>query len=171
LFETKATGARFLFFSTHLTTGDAGVRRAQWWEMITRINQLRNTYDVPVIAVGDFNTHKFSDLGDDMLRAMRNNGYGDVTGQEGWTNRLDHQRAGRMVNGWINSWNRLDRNVRHYSYYDDRDRAGNMIDWIFATNRLDVSEFKQTIDYGNDLQVDGVFPSDHNMIRATITLP
>jgi len=61
--------------------------------------------------------------------------------------------------------------VRNYSYYQDRSRMGNTIDYIFATNALDVPEYKLVLDYGSDLTVDGTFASDHNMIRSTITLP
>ena len=171
LFETKATGDKFIFASTHLTTGAEDKRRAQWNELIWKMNKLRSTYGVPLFVVGDFNTHKFSDLGAQMLPKMRNNGYGDVTGQVAWTNRLDRPRADSMVNAWINSYNRLTRDVRQYSYYQDRSRVGNTIDWIFASNALDVNQYELVLDYGSDLKVNGVMPSDHNMLKASVTIP
>lgn len=171
LFETKATGARFLFTTTHLTNGADSTRRAQWKELIAKVNKLRSTWGVPVVVVGDFNTHKFSSVGEDFLPAMKNNGYGDVTGQKPYTNRLDYPRADRRINAWINSYNRLSRNVRNYSYYDDRTRAGNTIDWIFASNHLNIPEYELVLDFGSDLQVNGTMPSDHNMLRAEVTIP
>lgn len=171
LFETKATGDRFLFASTHLTTGAEDVRRSQWNQLIAKMNKLRSTYNAPLFVVGDFNTHKFSSIAQDFLPKMRNNGYGDVTGQVAYTNRLDRPRADRYVNGWVNSYNRLDRDVRQYSYYSDRSRSGNTIDWIFASNNLNVSEYELVLDFGSDLQVNGTIPSDHNMLKATVTIP
>ena len=170
-FQTKATGAQFTFASTHLTTNGDALRRKQWNELIAKLSYLRQKYSAPVMVVGDFNVQKFSGLAADMLPAMRRNGFGDVTGQEAYESRISNPRAQRRINGFINSWNRLDRNVRNYSYYQDRSRMGNTIDYIFASNSLDVPEYKLVLDYGDDLQVNGIFPSDHNMVRATITLP
>ena len=170
IFETKATGQRFTFASTHLTTGAPDVRKAQWREVIAKLKNLRSVYGGPVMVVGDFNTQKFSDLAADMLPAMKNNGFGDVVGQEAYKSTVPNPRAERRVNGFINSWNRLDRDVRNYSYYKDRTRMGNTIDYVFASNSLAVPEYKLVLDYGTDLQVDGTFPSDHNMVRATVTL-
>ncbi len=171
LFETKATGDRFVFASTHLTTGAEQVRRAQWSELIAKMNKLRSTFSAPLFVVGDFNTHKFSSVAQTYLPRMRNNGYGDVTGQVPYTNRLDHPRARSYVNGWVNSYNHLERNVRTYSYWSDRSRSGNTIDWIFASNGLHVQQYELVLDFGSDLRVNGTLPSDHNMLRATVTLP
>ena len=49
--------------------------------------------------------------------------------------------------------------------------SGNNIDWIFASNSLPVQEYKVVVDYDpNTWQVNGVIPSDHNMVRATLSL-
>ena len=169
-FETRATGQRFVFASTHLATGAESIRKAQINELTARMNSLRSHFGVPVMVVGDFNTQKFSTLAEYMLPTMRRNGYGDVTGQVPNTYRIDNPRAQSRVNGWINSYNRLDRNVKNYSYYTDRSRMGNTIDYVFASNNLSVPEYKLVLDYGSDLQVNGTFPSDHNMVTATIRL-
>ena len=60
--------------------------------------------------------------------------------------------------------------MKSWSYEDRHDKIGNNIDYIFASNFLKVPEFKEVVNH-NGLNVTGVFPSDHNMIRATITLP
>lgn len=169
--QTKATGDKFIFATTHLTTAKDGTRRKQWNELIAKVKQLRSTYGHPVIVTGDFNEQKFSPLAADMLPKMKSSGFGDVVGQEAYESRVDNPRAERRINGFINSLNRLDRNVRNYSYHQDRSRMGNTIDYVFATNSLDVPEYKLVLDYGDDLQVDGTFASDHSMIRSTITLP
>ena len=169
-FRTRATGYEFTFASTHLTTNGDDLRRGQWSELIKKMTYLREHYGRPVMVVGDFNVQKFSKVAADYLPAMRRAGFGDVTGQQPYESRITNPRAQRRINGFINSWNRMDRNVRNYSYYEDRTRMGNTIDYIFASNGLSVPEYKLCLNYGSDLQVNGTFPSDHNMVRATITL-
>jgi endonuclease/exonuclease/phosphatase family metal-dependent hydrolase len=172
--RVKSTGDRFFFTNTHLHPSNRTVRLAQWKELIAKINELKGT--LPVINVGDYNTQKF-DAGtpvicDTMLPAMKAAGYGDVVNQTCATNPVVNPRAQRCINGWINSTNHFDRDVRNYSYPNNRSKAGNNIDWIFATNSLPVKEWKVVIDYDpTTLQVLGAMPSDHNMVRATITLP
>lgn len=171
VFETKATGDRFIFASTHITTAGDDVKRRQLSELRDKLTSLRSKFGEPVIVVGDFNIQKMSRMGAELLPAMRRAGFGDVVGQEPYESRVTNPRAERRVNGFINSLNRMDRDVRNYAYEDDRSRMGNVIDYVFASNALDVPEYKLCLDYGDDLRVNGTIPSDHNMVRATITLP
>jgi endonuclease/exonuclease/phosphatase family metal-dependent hydrolase len=168
--RVKATGAKFLFTTTHLDPPDRGIRVAQWHELIDKVNELKGS--LPVINVGDYNTQKFDVITQTMLPAMKSAGYGDVLNQQYAVNPVTNPRAQRMVNGWVNSNNRWDRNVANYSYPSARTKTGNNIDWIFATNSLPVKEWKMVTNFDpTTLQVLGTMPSDHNMIRATITLP
>src|SRR5205085_302110 len=54
--QVKATGARFLFTSTHLDPTNPDVKMAQWHELIAKVNELKGS--LPVVSVGDFNTQK-----------------------------------------------------------------------------------------------------------------
>ena len=46
------------------------------------------------------------------------------------------------------------------------------IDWVFATNTIPVLQWKVVVDYDPaTLQVLGTFPSDHNMVAATLSIP
>ncbi|HYO41250.1 MAG TPA: fibronectin type III domain-containing protein [Nocardioidaceae bacterium] len=168
--QVKKTGDRFFFASVHLEPADRQVRIAQWHELIAKVNALKGS--LPVVVVGDFNTQKMDPIIAPMLTAMKSSGYGDVLNQVFQENPIAHPRAERSINGWINSANHLDRDVRNWSYDEKRTKAGITIDWIFASNRLPVREYKLVLDYDpSTLQVRGVFPSDHNMIRATLTFP
>jgi endonuclease/exonuclease/phosphatase family metal-dependent hydrolase len=170
VFQVKATGARFLFTTTHLDPPDRTVRVAQWHELITKVNQLKGS--LPVVNVGDYNTQKFDTICETMLPAMKAAGYGDVLNQSYATNPVAHPRARTSINGWINSNNRWNRDTTTYSYPYNHTKTGNSIDWIFASNALPVKEFKMVLDYDPvTLQVRGTMPSDHNMVRATLTLP
>lgn len=167
--KSKATGTKFLFTTTHLAPKVDKVRRAQWRQMIREINRVKNGR--PVVAVGDMNTHKFSAMAKKMLPRMKQAGYGDVLNQSYRDARIANPRARSTVNGWMNTANKFQRDVRAFGYWDAQDRAGNNIDWIFASNSLPVQEYKVVVDYDpNTWQVNGVIPSDHNMVRATLSL-
>lgn len=61
VFEIKATGERFTFFSTHLDAerdakGQQN-RLTQTTELVEVINRYKNTYGYPVIGTGDFNSN------------------------------------------------------------------------------------------------------------------
>jgi endonuclease/exonuclease/phosphatase family metal-dependent hydrolase len=146
--QVKRTGDRFLFVTAHLESRSESVRYAQWRQLITRVSQLKGA--LPVVTVGDFN----------------------VLNQEYAVNPGRGVRAQHLVNGWINSANHLSRDVASFGYEDARTKTGNNIDYVFATNSLLVKEWEMVVNYDPaTLQVRGVIPSDHNMIRATVTLP
>jgi endonuclease/exonuclease/phosphatase family metal-dependent hydrolase len=168
--SSLATGSQFLFVTTHLEPKDESVRAAQWDELIATVNSLKGT--LPVVVTGDFNTHKMSSLGARFIPAMRANGYGDVLNQQPYVTKIEQPRARNVVNGWISSVNKLQRDVRDFSYWNEQFRAGNSIDWIFASNELPVVEYKTVVSYDpSTWKLTGVIPSNHNMVRATLTLP
>ena len=168
--EVKATGKQFLFTDTHLEVSDAAVREQEWHEAIDEVNDLKG--DLPVISVGDYNVQKNDPIACRMLPLQKSSGVGDVLNQVCDTNPTTGIRAQNLINSWINSNNHMSRDVSSYSYSTRHDKTGNSIDWIFASNALAVPEYKLVLDYNpSTLQVNGVIPSDHNMLRATVTIP
>jgi endonuclease/exonuclease/phosphatase family metal-dependent hydrolase len=166
--RVRATGTVFLFFTTHLE-GRTTVK-PQWQELIAKVNAIRGSR--PVVVVGDFNTNKMSPLAATMLPAMRSAGYPDVLNQQYAENPVRDMRAQSRVNAWINSANHESRDVSTYSYANRRDKVGNSIDWIFASAGLPVLQYKLVLSFDpKTLQVQGVLPSDHNMVAATLGLP
>jgi endonuclease/exonuclease/phosphatase family metal-dependent hydrolase len=168
--RSKKSGDRFLFTTTHLDPHRRAVRKAQWRQMIRKVKQIRN--GMPVVSVGDFNVHKFDPMARTMLPAMRRAHIGDVLNQQYKVNPSRHVRARSRSNAWLSTLNRLSRNVRRFGYEDARRKTGNGIDYIFASNRLTVLQYKVVCRFNRrTLRVRGILPSDHNMIRATIRLP
>lgn len=167
--QVKATGAQFLFVTTHLDQRSRPVRLAQWKQMIAVINRVKG--DRPVVATGDYNANRSDPLTRTMLPAMRRAGYGDVLGQQYGVNASNTVRAQRRDQAWVNSVNGWKRNVRSYSYDDSRGNVGQMIDYIFASNNLPVTYFKTVSSFDKSLKVKGRMPSDHNMLRATVVIP
>ena len=171
VFRVRATGGELFFADTHLDSYDVDVRVAQWRELIARVNLLSNGR--PVVVVGDFNTTKFSPWAQELLPLMQREGYGDVLDQRYASAAIASPRAQRLENAWVSSSNRFQRDVRSFSYDDPPDtRIGNNIDWVFATNSLVVKDWKTVVDYDPaTLQVTGVIPSDHCLVRATLVIP
>ena len=168
-FRVRATGKKLLFTTTHLTSASDKVRLKQWRQMIREIDRLRGRK--PVVATGDFNVQKYHWIAGKMLPAMKKAGIPDVLNQEYRVN-PSVPRAKRLVNAWINSYNHGRRNVSTFSYDEQRDKIGNGIDWVFASRRLAVESWKVVVDYDPEtLKVDGVLPSDHNLVKATLRLP
>jgi len=172
VFRVRATGHEVLFVTTHLDPYSQSVRVAQWRDLISKVNSLK--HGRPVVVTGDFNSTKYSDWAGTMLPAMVNAGYGDVLGQRAQRNpsTLRPQSTTRV---WINSFNKFRRDVRSFSYEEDRfssqPRTGNGVDWIFASNDLTVRNVEVVADMDDNLQLQGVIPSDHQMLRATIAIP
>ena len=167
--RSRVNGTKFLFTSTHLANTKGKVKRLLWKQMIEKINTMRNGR--PVIAVGDFNTHKFAPEAKTLLPRMKRAGYGDVLNQRYREGVISHPRAQTTVNGWMNTNSKFVRDVRAWSYWQQHHRAGNNIDWIFADNGLPVREWKVVTSWDpGTYQVNGVIPSDHNMVRATLGL-
>ena len=173
VFEVRATGRQVLFTTTHLDPYSKSVRVAQWRDMIAKVNRIRAGR--PVVLTGDFNTSKYSPWAASMLPAMADNGYPDAFGQRYRQNPTAlRPRATKGI--WINSFNKFRRDVRTYSYWDDRflsqPRTGNGIDWIFASTRLTVQDAEVVADLDQSTgMVRGTIPSDHHLLRATISLP
>jgi endonuclease/exonuclease/phosphatase family metal-dependent hydrolase len=169
VFKDLSSNERFFFANTHLATGSAALQKAQWRELIDKVNQLKN--GLPTIVVGDFQRSRMKNPVRDMLDAMKSNGYGDVLGQRAGEPTVENPRAQSTVKSWVNSMNHFDRDVEDFSHEDDRDREGSFIDWIFASNELPVRQYEVVADINpHTMKLRGVIPSDHNMVRASIVL-
>lgn len=167
VFRLAETNRRFLFATTHIAPGPNAVRTAQWRQLIRRVNRLKGS--MPVIVAGDFNTQKYHPVAEAMLPAMKRAGYGDVVNQRYRENPVKNPRPQARVDGWINSFNHGRRNVGRFGFATQRHKAGNNIDWVFASNDLAVPQWKVVVNYDpRTLKVRGTLPSDHNMVRATV---
>jgi endonuclease/exonuclease/phosphatase family metal-dependent hydrolase len=168
VFEARASGKRFFFADTHLSNGSAQLQKDQWRELIDKVNELKD--GLPTIVVGDFQRSRMKNPVTDMLDAMRAAGYGDVLGQRPGEPVVENPRARKTVQSWVSSMNNFDRDARDFSF-EDRNRDGNFIDWIFASNELPVRQYEVVADIDHrTMKLRGVIPSDHNMVRASVVL-
>ena len=169
VFQVKATGKRFFFSNTHLDPYSEATRKAQWDEVISLTNRLHGSH--PVVAVGDYNTSKFDAYAGTYLPRMKQAGYGDVLNQTYAQAVVKSPRAESMKRGWINSFNGFKPDVRSYAYEDAQQKVGNSIDWIFASNSVRVKQWSVVANVNTSTyRLQGVIPSDHAMVRATIVI-
>jgi endonuclease/exonuclease/phosphatase family metal-dependent hydrolase len=168
-FELKTNRHRFLVYSTHLEPGgSASLKKAQWDQI--RANALRNQLvdgkTLPVFIVGDFNTSKFREPADVMLPKMKGSGFGDVLGQTYKSYKVSGQRVKSTAYVFFNSFN--DCKLRPSRV--DAGRVGNNIDWIFATNSLQIPEWRTWVRWsGSGLQTP--IASDHFLVTIKALLP
>jgi hypothetical protein len=174
IFAVKSTGDRFFFASDHLETSSEPVRRAQWQQLIGVMPSL--SQGLPTIFGGDFNSPRgvasgtlANPTGSVMLPKMGPAGYPDTLGQAGRGNYyVSSSRAQHVTKGNINSVNKFS---RYLGWYPNTDILGQSVDYVFASTALVVKQWALIADDGGDYVLDGTIPSDHNMIRATITIP
>lgn len=168
VFRDKSSGKRFFFANTHLATGSETLQKNQWRELIAKVNALKN--GLPTIVVGDFQRSRMKNPVTDMLAAMKSAGYGDVLGQRPGEPHVENPRAQRTRQSWVNSMNGFRRDVRQFAF-EERNRAGNFIDWVFASNHLPVRHYEVVADIDTrTMKLRGVIPSDHNMVKASVVL-
>ncbi|MCW2818978.1 MAG: Metal-dependent hydrolase, endonuclease/exonuclease/phosphatase family [Marmoricola sp.] len=168
--KVNSTGKEFLFTNTHLDPYTSSSRVAEWKEAIAKAQSVSGGR--PIVAVGDYNTTKYSTWSQEMLPYTKARGLGDVLNQQFQVNPVVAKRAQRTINGYANSFNGYRRDVRTLCYCDRRDKYGNNIDWIFASPSVVVKDWQVVMDVNwNTLQYNGVIPSDHNLVRSTLLLP
>lgn len=167
-FRQLSTGKRFFFVDTHFLEKQ---NKSEYNSRISSAKQLLsvidtyNVDDLPVIIVGDFNSHKF--------RKPRNAPYDIITGA-GYVDPLDN------IDGWRGgergvAENRIDAQYFTINEYKRSAMRGNyatgvMLDQIF-TSKMRVSEWQTVVNVNSSGKFVGTIPSDHNMIRATVYLP
>jgi endonuclease/exonuclease/phosphatase family metal-dependent hydrolase len=164
----KPSGWNLLFVTTHLAPDNDKADLRQWTELIQHINALRRSARVPwVVVAGDFNTTKLEKPADVMLPAMYKNGYGDILGQTYDSYEVRGARAQVKKDAHLRSFNGFRRDTDDYSR--DEDENGNGVDWIFASNELAVPYYRVVARYDDDGDLIEPIPSDHFLVRATLT--
>jgi endonuclease/exonuclease/phosphatase family metal-dependent hydrolase len=168
VFRVKATQREVLVVTTHLDPYSKSVRVAQWRDMLSKVNSL--AHGRPVVVTGDLNTTKWSDYAGGVMSAMHQNKYDDVLNQRYRTN-PSPIKAESTTHAFINSFNGWRRDVRSYSYWDDRAKTGNGVDWIW-TRGVHVSDAEVVANLDERTgRIIGTIPSDHHMVKAAITVP
>lgn len=168
ILEQKETKRRFYVLSTHLEPGKKyrGRRIAQTRAIVSLIRATAG--DLPVFAMGDFNSYKFDGSGNKPYAIMTGSGYLDPLGN---TYRSRGSAPGAFVKKRINTQydtsNRFESRAPRKPYIN-----GTHLDYIFTSAGFTVSEFEVVVHVdASGRWTMWPIPSDHNMIRATVFLP
>ena len=130
-----------------------------------------NPDGLPAFVVGDLNSSRFShdysptNAPYDVLTGA---GYVDPLGGA-WrtTSTAPGALVKHRVNTWMNSFNGFERTVTRRAGWVN----GSYIDYIMVSRGVQVPEFETVAKLGADGNLEGIIPSDHNMLRATVVLP
>jgi endonuclease/exonuclease/phosphatase family metal-dependent hydrolase len=163
----RSTGLKFFFTNTHLQPGtDAYDLRKREAEVAVQTIKERNSENLPVISVGDFNSSRFADPTNAPYDAYMKAGFADPLGGAANSTRAVDPAADRRVSTWLNSFNGF---VRHAKGNRDWDN-GSYIDYMLTTP-MRIAEWETIARLDSNGDFVGVIPSDHNMVRMTVYLP
>ncbi len=173
IFEQKSTGEKFFFLSTHFepTNDKKGSRtnyntRRRQANAVVDIIRRNNPDDLPVIAVGDYNSTKWEKPSNGPYDIMEEAGYLDPLGN-------GHRTRGTAPGAFVEE--RINTSYASYNMYTRKARnfpgqlTGSNPDYIFVTP-MRVSEYETVVNVDSSGNWVGVIPSDHNMLRATVWL-
>jgi endonuclease/exonuclease/phosphatase family metal-dependent hydrolase len=176
--QQRSTGKQFMFASTHLEPakdkGGAGAlyqNRRDQAKVVAQTVAQHNPGGLPAFVVGDLNSSRFphdyspTNAPYDVLTAA---GYVDPLGAA-WrtTKTAPGALVQHRVNTWLNSFNGFDRTVSRKAGWVN----GSYIDYIMVSRGVQVPEWETVAHLGKDGNLEGIIPSDHNMLRATVVLP
>lgn len=168
-FVQNSTGKSFFFTNTHLEDGGGAsydASRAAEAKQIVELTRKENPAGLPVLAVGDYNSHQ--DMDNRPYRVMLAAGYVDPLGNQ-WP--LKTRRADATVETAINTEYS---SGNHFDLVAPRTKTavnGIYLDYIFTSAGVAVPEWETVVDIDSQDRFIGTIPSDHNLIRATVTLP
>jgi endonuclease/exonuclease/phosphatase family metal-dependent hydrolase len=180
VFQARNGGQRFFFGSVHLVPNEAAdsnlVRDAQWDRLLAVLADPALTEGLPVVLGGDFNSRRSATGANTSalthLPQMAGAGVGDLLlGDLDPANReldVSDARAQATANAHCRTFN----GFRIAQRCDEvTTRIGQHIDYLFASNALPVRTWELVLDLDAQGNWLGTIPSDHNLVRATISLP
>jgi len=174
VFRIRETGTEVFFTTTHLQPGrsssDVRTRRSQWNQLITEVK--KRAGDLPVVLTGDFNTSRNQQPGE-MFEKMRSAGFPEITGTRPGVNPPTQNRAEQLVHADLGSYHGFKRNLRAGGscYCGSKTRTGNSIDFIFASEGLEVTRWEIVANLNSAYRLVGVMPSDHHLVTAILRIP
>ena len=169
--KIKSTGHQVFVVSVHIdAAGDVANQQAQWQQVINETTARHGS--LPVVVVGDFNSHRWSQPAGTMLPKMAAAGFGDVLNQK-YQAEPTGIRAENVTNGFFHSWNGYQRDIDGSGrcFCTQTYRIGAIIDDVFVTNSIRVKSWEMVLSYNSYFDRVGVIPSDHNMVMVTLVIP
>ena len=173
IFKQKSTNREFFVANTHLqpdnSTAGYNSRKAQAQKVVETIN-LKNPDKLPTFILGDMNSSKWAEPKNEQYEVFTKAGYIDpVGGTDKITLSSGYATAEVMKNAEYNTFNGFKQALGKTSVVSPR-ALGSHIDYIY-TSKMRVSKWEQVINIDSNGNLQGIIPSDHNMIMATAEVP
>jgi endonuclease/exonuclease/phosphatase family metal-dependent hydrolase len=180
ILQARNGGQRFFFGSVHLVPSEAAdsntVRDAEWDQLLAVLPGLAQ--GLPIVLGGDFNSLRYSSNANTTARThlplMAAAGVPDMLlGPHDPTDESFDVAAARPLSA-------LNANCMSHNAFEpalscvDPALVGRQIDYLFASTKLTVKKWEMVLDVALPYPPYtwlGTIPSDHNLIRATVTLP
>lgn len=163
-----STGQRFMFSNLHTvgTDKDYKIKNQQTTVALAQL-EAHNPDDLPMIAVGDWNSSRFEKPSNGPYDVYVKAGFVDPLGGKYRTHEPKGATVEHKIHTWLNSsnggWARTAPGHKSWG-------LGSYIDYILTT-KMRVSEWETVARLDKSGQLVGIIPSDHNMVRATVWLP
>jgi endonuclease/exonuclease/phosphatase family metal-dependent hydrolase len=187
IFQVRNGGQEFFFGSVHLAPGEGpeanAVRNSEWDLLVSTLTS-GLTEGHSVVLAGDFNSPRSGGGGANTaalnhIPQMAGIGVedallGNPKDPADKTLTIDQSRPAvdtpgyLPVNAHCASFNGFQTAQR---CEDDHTLIGQQIDYVFASNNLPVKSWEMVLDVDPFDNWIGTIPSDHNLVRATVTLP
>ena len=172
VFRQKSSGNSFFFADTHIEPSshtpaymDLKIRQAQ---RIADLIEEKNTFDLPVVIVGDMNSSKYMAPSNGPYDVFSGAGYIDPLGNDfDSTYPSGQATAEKRINAEYNSFNGF---VRALKKDDNPGANGKHLDYIF-TSPMRFAEWEMVLNKDAKDNLVGIIPADHNMILGTVELP
>jgi endonuclease/exonuclease/phosphatase family metal-dependent hydrolase len=173
ILQQTSTNKKFFVADTHLQPGDGtanyDARKSQAQKMVEVINS-KNPEKLPTFIVGDMNASKWSEPDNAPYEVFTKAGYVDPIGGTAFTSVASgYAVAEKMINAKYSSYNGFDRQLSAPADASNR-YLGRHIDYIF-TSKMRVGAWEQVLNVDSNGLLQGVIPSDHNMLMTTVELP
>lgn len=166
IFKHKASGKTYFLMNTHLVVrGSFELHTAQMNAVLGEIAK-QNTSHLPVLITGDFNSSNYRESTtnpvSDLAAAA---GYRDLLGHVFHSHKTSANTPVKRINAEYHTFN----GFNPVTAVRPEGQLGSCLDYIYGSKEVKVKEWETVV----DIKSPGVLastPSDHNMIRTTVTL-
>jgi len=166
-FRQRSSGKEFLVSNLHTvgTDKDYKIKNSQAATALAEL-KAHNPSGLPMVALGDWNSSRFERPSNGPYDTYVEAGFSDPLGQTYRTHSLARATVAKKTRVWLNSsnptWARTAPNHKEWG-------LGSYIDYILTT-KMHVSEWETVARLDSRGRYVGTIPSDHNMVRVTVTL-
>ncbi|MGC3994463.1 MAG: hypothetical protein QM779_10210 [Propionicimonas sp.] len=173
-FTDQNTGKKFIFATAHFEPGVSKSKSA------VRVKQVKkataeladvNTSGLPIIWGSDLASSKLTHVGNKSYDAFIANGFVDPLGNSYKAKTIPASAeltASTAVNEEYFTLNKF--NKAPTTYEGRGYKLGAHLDYILTKGDVETTAWKEVINLDSSGDFAGVIPSDHNMVRATVTL-